>query len=511
MPNNRNMRHLGSAILALGVLALSGQAWAAISNTTANGGSIGANPPTYATQAVIGASGAITVNAGISYTSPTPTATGSYTLTFTLPTGVTLNGSASASTVVNTDCTVSLASGGTANSNFAAFTVTQLDTTACVVSLAQFGVAGATALENTTTINSSLNSAGFNVTSQVTGSSVPGVANEATATAIGAAASATGLNFASVNGQQNGSPGIDLNSPSLGTHWITGGTDQAFLDIGALSYGVSSTTQNATASGAYTFPGTSATITLTGGTFVGISAVYLDGNATSGGTRCKSTASAEAAVSGSIAGTISGNSVTFTGVGANLGSGANPFVPANVGNTATEEVCLYASSQIISANASPFSSNMTIAPTTAQADSSSPSKLEGYVYNGLIQQILYSTNYAPYPAYIRIVNNSGVTVPVLAVVQGDGGSIGSTTVEAGLAPNSNDLVPVQTIITNSGATATNFRTAITLLAPSSGLSSCVNGAVSGVPGGSNACAVSISELQLSPSGTLTQLGSGSSP
>lgn len=506
MPNRRSVWRLGPAAFALGLLALSGQAWAV---STANGGSLADSPQTYAIQGVTAAAGAITLNAGISYTSPTPTSPGTYLVTFTLPTGVTFAGTASATTAVM-DCLASLASGGTTGSNSVAFAITQLTLNACVVNLSQVPIAGATALENKTTISGSLNSAGFNVTEQVTGSNVGGVANEATATAIGAAASATALIYSSVTGQQNPSPAIDLNSPSLGTQWITGGTDQAYLDIGALSYGVSATTVNATATGPYTFPGTSATITLTGGNFVGISAVFLDGNATSGGTRCKSTASAEGAVSGSIAGTISGNSVMFTGVGANLG-GPNPFVPANVGTTATEEVCLYASSQIISANAIPFGSNITIAPTTAQADSNSPSRLASYVYNGLIQQILYASDDVHWPAYLRIVNNSGYTVPVLAVVQGDGGSLGSTTVEAGLAPNTNDVIPVQTIITNSGATPTNSRTSFTLLAPSSGLSSCVNGAVSGVPGGSNSCAVSISLLQLSPDGTLTQMGSGASP
>lgn len=123
--------------------------------------------------------------------------------------------------------------------------------------------------------------------------------------------------------------------------------------------------------------------------------------------------------------------------------------------------------------------------------------LTTYFGGGDFASFTYESTNPAYPSYIRIVNNSSVAEPVIALVQGDGGSVGQTTVEAGLPANTNAVVPVSTIVANAGVTASSQRVSITLFAPQTNGASCVNNI-------SSLCSVMFSTLQLSPDDTLTQ-------
>jgi hypothetical protein len=122
----------------------------------------------------------------------------------------------------------------------------------------------------------------------------------------------------------------------------------------------------------------------------------------------------------------------------------------------------------------------------------------------VVQPLLYADTGSVYPSFVRIVNNSGATVPVFALVQGDGGSVGTATVESGLAPSHNDTVPVPAIVTAAGVTAGPFgRVSMTLFAP--GAPPAIAGLCTAQQG------VLISGLMGNPDGTFVQMGSGCSP
>lgn len=480
----------------------------AISVPTANTGTLSSAPQTYATQAVTGASGAITLAANVSYAVTPPFGAGNFLITFTLPSGVSFASTPSAAgDGTNCATSVPVSSGGTGSSvTFQAQVIANGGK--CTVTLSSFLVTGATALQNTTTVNggTSLNSAGFNISEQVSGASAGLLTlNEAKATPIALAQSGSELAFLSAAGTQDVGPVIDVSSPSLGTKFKVAGANTTRVDIGALAYGTNGNL-NATATGPYNFPGSSASITLTGN-FTGIASAYLN---PPGGGACAASASSEAALSNVITGTITGSTVTFANV-----TGApnpNPFTSANNNTTQTQEVCLYATgSNLIGSNPLGFGTTATISPTSNQADSTSPSALDAYNYNGVVQQFLYATAGGSYPGYLRIVNGSGNTIQVFASVQTDGGSLGSTTVESGLAANNNDLVPVSTIASNAGVTlGAHPRTTLTVFAPGNPCSSGVMGGTSSLPG-LGSCNVGFSMLEMNPSGDVVMMGSGTSP
>jgi hypothetical protein len=474
----------------------------AINVPTANTGTLSSSPQSYATQAVTAASGAITLAANVSY-AVTPAATGTFLITFTLPTGVTFASTPSAAgDGTNCASAVPVTSGGTGSS--VTFQATVQKAGACTVTVNSFLVAGATALQSTTTVlGTNLNSAGFNISEQVSGASSGLVGlNEAKSTPIALAASGSELAFFSATSvTQDPTPVIDVSSPSLGTKFQVAAVDKTWVDIGALTYGTNGNL-NATATGPYNFPGSSASITLTGN-FNGIGSAYLN---PPGGVGCATSASTEAGLSNVITGTITGSSVTFANV-----TGApnnNPFTSGNNPSVQTQEVCLYATgSNLIGSNPLGFGAAGTISPTTNQADSLPKSALDSYNYNGVVQQFLYAVAGGSYPGYLRIVNGSGNTIQVFASVQADGGSLGTTTVETGLAANNNDLVPVSTIATNAGVTlGAHPRTTLTVFAPGNPCSS----GTSSLPG-LGSCNVGFSLLEMNPSGDVVMMGSGTAP
>lgn len=497
----------------IGTRAAAGLAFAAAASllSTSAFAGLATTPATYSTQAVSAANGVLTVNGQPTYTAPTGAASGTFLLTFTLPSGVLF--SSNPTTTPGGTCTGGgVPTSGGNGSNSAQFTMGTTGTGTCTVVLNAFTITGATALANNTNCSGPNNtsSAGFNISEQVSGSNGGAPPNEAKATPQCLASSGSELVFQSVAGQQSATPlKIDVTSPSLGTKFLpNAGSDQVLADLGALSYGTNGNL-NATATAPYNFPGSTATIALTGN-FAGISSAYLDSGKIGSTQACQSTASSEASQPGVVAGTISGNTITFSGV--NGGGAANPFVSTNNPSMVNQEICLYASgSTLIGSNPGGFGASASISPTTGQQDSSSQSALASYNYNGVVQQFLYATAGGSYPGYLRIVNGSGNTIKVFASVQTDGGSLGSTTVESGLAANNNDLVPVSTIAANAGVTlGAHPRTTLTVFAPGNPCSSGVLGGTSSLPG-LGSCNVGFSMLEMNPSGDVVMMGSGTAP
>ena len=157
-----------TAIAGLAALSLSVLSTAPFAQTFTNG-----SPATFATQAVTAASGALTIPAGLIYTSQATTAAstaGNFLITFTLPSGVTFS-SAPTAVVSGALCAPGgtiTPTGGGAGANSATFSVTVAGAVAspnnCSVALNGFTVAGATALGTTTPPNS------YNISEQVAAS-----------------------------------------------------------------------------------------------------------------------------------------------------------------------------------------------------------------------------------------------------------------------------------------------------------------------------------------------------
>jgi hypothetical protein len=423
---------------------------------------------TYATQAVTTASGAITVPvAGMVFTTPLTTAVstaGSFLITFTLPTGatfsitpsVTINGPL-CTAAPNTVVTPSGGGNGAAN---AVFTIPIIAAAAigssCTVGVNAYTLAGATQLQSKTTSTSAA-AGGFAMTEQVSAST--GTAptfNQVTALSSGIASSASALTVTSANVIP---ATINVLSPSNGTKITQGApistTNVAFADLGSLQTTLA-VAANATATGQFTFSGSAANVTITGN-LTGANNAYI---APAGTVTCATTFAGKPG--GSFTGTIAGNSITFTNA---AGTGLN--VAANAGILVSQEVCIYyTGTTIIGQNpaAAPFVTSETVDTTTVGLSAATPLATE--TYNGVVFAVAYTGNFTVYPTFVRVVNGTAASIQVFAVVQGDSGSLGTTTVETGLAANNNDIVPVTTILTNSGVTLpASGRASITLLAP----------------------------------------------
>ncbi len=314
--------------------------------TTKNGGTLSNAANTYATQAVTAANGVLTIASGVvfSQVAGACTGAGSFLLTFTLPSGVTFASNPTATGDGTVYTGVSLSSGGSGSSSVT-FSVNSTGAAGTgTVSLGSFQVAGATALgSQTTLIGGKTNSGNFNISEQETGSSVSGC-NESTATAVALALSGSQVINSTISNAVV--PVINVNTPNLGTQFQQPNgipaNGQVLADLGVDAIGTN-TYLNATASAIYRLSGTSATLTQTGN-FQGIASAYI---APAG--PCATTASAEGAVTGAIAGTISGSTITYTGI--NGFGGATPFTVNNYGTFPQYEVCFYANgTQLIAAN-----------------------------------------------------------------------------------------------------------------------------------------------------------------
>jgi len=404
-------------------------------------------PTAYATQAVAAASGALTITGGVALVSSvftTGSVGGTATAIFTLPAGVTFS-TAPTATVDGTAFTAATLSGG-GGTNSISISITlgsSLFLRQGTLTLSSFQIAGATALATPT-------ASGFVISEQITGSigATPSL-NQVQPVGADLATSASALSFSAV-----ASPGvtIDVLSPGYGTRVSQpvpiGTTDAAWADLGTLYTGLVAGLENALATGQFTFTGDTLAVTLAGN-FTGLIGAYV---APAGTTTCATTFAAQP--SGAVDGSLLADTLTFSTVGAGLSSTA--------GGSLSQEVCVYfTGTTIIGQNPSGLSATGSVDTTTQTT-----APLAAETYNGNVQQIQYSGNFTVYPEYIRIVNNNAGPIQALALVQGDSGSTGQTTVETALAGNSNDVVPATTILTNAGVTLpSSGRGSIILLAP----------------------------------------------
>jgi len=267
---------------------------------------------------------------------------------------------------------------------------------------------------------------------------------------------------------------INVLPPSNGTKISQGApittTNVAYADLGAINTTLT-VSQNATATGQFTFTGTTTTVVLTGN-FTGATNAYI---APVGTLSCASSFAAKP--SGSLVGTLSGNTITVSGAGAGFNAAA--------GVAQVQEVCVYyTGTTIVGANplAAPIVTTASVDTTTVTMSSVAPLATE--TYNGVVTQIAYTGKFTSYPAFIRVVNNTAAAIQAFAVVQSDTGILGQGAVETALAANNNDLVSVSTILTTAGVTPTNGRVSLILLGPTG---------------------VVFENLILSPNGTLVQI------
>jgi hypothetical protein len=494
----RKSTALGLGALALSVVALSGQAWAAASTLTSAGA------VTFATQAVAGASGTVTIPAvtAVKYTTATSSATsvasGSITIVFTLPTGVTPSGAVTGAVTDGggVNCTPNAALAGVVSGSTITFTVPTLaagTANTCSVQLNAFTINGATALQTATT---STATAGFLVTGQLTATS--GGATfvvDAAALKTALASSTNGLLVTSVAGAaqtiDTGPTAQNGGVAAPGKVFGAGGVDSlaesvATPGLGTVLSNTCAACVAANGTTAFSFgTGVLASVVITGN-MSGIASMWLD----PAGAACQTTSAKESAVSGIIGGTLTTGSATFSSVPLSA-------VAANI--------CEYATgANVIGANASGVNAATTISGTTVAGAVA----LAATTYStGTPYYVTYGGNNSSYPSYLRIVNNSGLAIQVYADVQSDNGSVGSAVVETSLAPFTNDLVADSTIMTNAGVTATSQGRASFILfsAPANGVAE--NGAAAGFGAG----AVGISHLMVNPNGTVVQMGGNSSP
>jgi len=448
---------------------------------TSGAASLNGTAITYATQAVVSASTrltasqAIVAESGVIASAPSTNST----LTFTLP------GGANFATTPSTTCTVIPSANGSCSitsssnpvgMNAYAVTINYAITGSSTITFQltpgwSFTNASALSSPQTPPLNISLSTADTNF-APISPVTVP------------FAGSASALLFTS---QAPTTPGfgtlvIDVGAGGLGKQFIqAGGADTTRADLGGLILGT--VAGPVAADGITQFSFGSATINLAGN-FSGIATAYLGPfTAPASTTTCAATAP-----SGSSPGTIGVASIGF----------ANVAVPAT-NNTA--EVCLFAGgTSLIAPNS--VAPVLTAVTGTAPAQSAAAQNLDAYNYNGSVQQILYSGSFPNYRMYIRVVNDSGAPATVVAAVQTEAGSTGST-VFAIVPANTNVLVPTSTIIASSGVSLdATGRVSLLFL---------TRGAICNDNNLGPSCPVSVSQLLLNPNGTVVQLGSGAAP
>lgn len=439
-------------------------------------GPTGPSTNPFATQAVAANSGVVQIPAvvNVAYTA-TSSVTGNVNVTFTLPPGVTFTSTPSATTpgVGNGFSGASFVSGG-AGSNNVTYSVTATAGTPGTLTLGNFGLQGAGSLGTPVTTSASGSNNGFAITAAVSspaGSNLKGAPGS-----TGLANSVSALSFATAIPTTAGFTclAIDVGPNGLAKKFIQGGAgcpltgaDTLVADLGASVLGTVPTIDANDVP--FSFGGSAATLTINGN-FSNIASAYL---APVGTTTCASPPPA-----GVINGTVTASAITFAGVPA-PGAGA----------TNTQEVCIQANGTgVIGANPTGYTASATIGGTTVSL--AAPTNLVPYSYNGVQQPILYSGDIAGYPMFVRIVNNSGNTATVLALVQTEGGSNGVATVAT--VPNGNNLlVSASSIVSASGVVPdSSGRVSMRLLSQ---------------------FGVAFSQLLLNPTGDVVQLGSGLSP
>jgi hypothetical protein len=487
----------GLAALAVGAAVPTG-ATAASFVVNAGGSASGI---TYATQSVAASSGGGTVTIGIAPAqfqgAPVVYLNGAYaasppdpafTVTFTLPTGVTFT-TTPAATGLGT-FGACLLSGGGAGSQSATYNCPAAAGPQAAgsgaIALGLFTITGATAL--------AVPGQAFSI--RGTGSSVPIAGlNETTSLQLANAVSALQINS---GGSIGPAQVIDVAAPApLGQEWKQFGVDSLVADDGVVFISTPGNLAQAsdTNAGPYSV-GSTATITLTGQNWGGVTSAFLLAGAG---------AQPGAFTTSGCPASPPGSAITASPVG-NLITFANAVLPALPSTTSNYEVCLVNSNKGLIA---PNLLTSVAVPTTPGFTPTVGGTLNGlnaYNYNGEVQQVLYTGRFAAYPTYIRIVNATPNTATVATVVtpdnnNGSPGVPGSTTTT--VAGSSNILIPATTLITNAGVAldATNRVSMLflTLGAP------CANNA------GGVACGVSVSQFMVNPNGDVVFVGSGATP
>jgi hypothetical protein len=425
----------GAGIAAVTLSLMSSSAMAAIA----------AGTTVYATQAITGA-GVITVPTGATpvVTLGAPTSTGNFTITYTLPAGVTFTATPTLAVAVPGGTagagTATFQSGGT-GSNAVVFLVNissvGVAATGTTLTLGNLALTGATALA---TVNAST----FKLSEQVTNSGVAGIANETIASSAQLATSVNAAVLATTTVPTAGTLSVDITGSS-GTKFInaTPATALAYGDDGLINFSVSGTAKQADGATAYAFTSTTVSETLTGNTG-GLTGAYLNANGTN-----------------ACAATYPGT--TGTGTPGTIAAGGNTIVFPGLGiATGAREVCLYGSgTSLLAANPNGFAVTATIDATTVGGFNTAP-----YSYNGVTANFAYATNAtAYYQEYIRITNTGTKAIPVTASVTTDAGVGSLATVETALAAGASDLVPISTIATNAGSVSANGRFSVSMFGP----------------------------------------------
>jgi hypothetical protein len=416
----------------------------------------------------------------VKYTSNTFTAAApaSYTITFTLPSGVNFANNPSATgDGTNFAATLSQVSGGVGN-NFISFTGTANAVAAVTgtVTLGSFNVTGATALATTNTTN-------FQMTASV--SSTIAALND-TGSKGQLAASASVVQFTTFPSASLPLV-IDITPGNLGAKFLQSATNSTVGDQGdavIVVFSLANAADTATCT-----PPSTANLVLTG-SWGGISSPFLLAGAAAPATSCPATAPA-----GAVTGTVTGSTITFP----------NVVLPTLAGPTVQNyEVCLASG---VTPGRGVIASNVTTTVSLSATGATlvvggTATGLDGYTYNGSVQQLLYSGVFPPYQAFVRVTNNTGSTANPTVVVQPDTGTSGLNTAIS-VPGNTNQLIAASSIVSGSGVTLDSTgRVSMLFLTPGA---ACANN------GGGQACAVSVSGMLVNPNGVVVPLGSGAAP
>lgn len=389
-------------------------------------------PPAAATYATEGipTSGAVTIQAGITYNSTAALTVDAGLVTFTLPAGVTFattptatgTGGFPASPVVG---------GGGAGSNFVTYNVA---TTAAAgtITLGAFQVTGATGLATAgTNLAMTAQASGF-----TTAANNDTAARSTTATSTVMAASNSQLGATVVGTAAT----IDVNSPANGMLYLAGGNTITRSGYVGTVNAVNNAYLNSTATAPYAFTSTTASVAISAD-YSGISSVY----AVTPAAACAATAPAGAKIA-----TIAGSTATIAGLAPNTVYG----------------VCFINTG----ANLMSSSANMTVTATQDSSSKTAAANLGAISYNGSAATLNYVVGSVSggYTNYIRVTNPDATARRLMVVVTKDDGTTTSGTLDTGLAAGNNKLYTVADINAATGSTLTSAtdRARVTILSPS---------------------------------------------
>jgi hypothetical protein len=494
------------AITAAGMIAALASGAVAGSFQINNGSASGI---TFDAASVAAQSGSITQNLDVVYNTnlfSQPSANSSFTITFTLPAGVTfakipqlaITGSNCFASGTETPTNSSVGTSTATFDDLVAFGTSSSTPPlgACQISLFNIQLNGATALE-------APNSAGFLISASISVNgttplnTAPGLNDDVPAYAQ-LAQSANSLTVSTLPAMGSAPVVIDLAAPNgPGFEFSQGGTDSVTADIGAIVVTNNALAQaNGTAGngtlGSLSNP-PNFSVSLTGSSWAGLTGSFMlqAGSLTQQQPCANATGTKQT-------GTVSGNTLTFGGLT------TPPATAAGTSVTQYFEVCLVApGNTLIQANPA-ITAAVTDAPSFVKAGGPLTA-LNGYTYNGLVQTVSYAVaNNSSYQSFFSLTNSTANSITVNFRLVSDQGT--TATGSEQVAANSLLLLPASTIVPSNGFLSATGRFSPTFFVPG------VVGCTSGVSAdGSALCPVVISQVLLNPDGTVVALGSGSAP